>query len=487
MQTRTISRFSYLFVASLLFLFEAVKINEGVWTGDFWSHAAVVKELTVNLSLPSHPILDSSVPHAFFSPYSVLVATVARVFDLGAIEALSLFAYLNLLFLLTCFFFFIKKVVRDHHQLTASISLVLVLFLWGQHPPNYSGFFHFYTLHYVLPYPSTFAMGVSLLVLCLLTKEHPGPLRLILVTLLSAVVFISHPTTAVFLFIAMAALWFVFYRKHVKALILTLSIIVLSVLLSLFWPYYKITDLYTGDISDFLADSLPLYSDVLQYTWPALLILPFAWHFRKHQTAQFFFVTAFLLFLVYAAGYFTKIYGVSRLLSNVMMMAQCGIGWMVVNNWQQKRRMFSYTVAVALVLFICTFINRYRLAGTIFRAEAGRYYQRYQFLESMSDTTLILADMEANLVIPAYGPKVIASKHPVYWINDMHARREDVIFFFSNEPDINGRESILQQYRPQYILIDHAIETNSQLSGWIRSRGKTVYHRDKLELIRLAQ
>src|SRR5215204_4360415 len=82
----------FLLPAVLLLLFELMKISVGYWAGDFWTHAAVVKELSLHPINPENPIVDSPVPHAFFSPYALLVAFIARVLRLGPVDALEIFA-----------------------------------------------------------------------------------------------------------------------------------------------------------------------------------------------------------------------------------------------------------------------------------------------------------------------------------------------------------------------------------------------------------
>ena len=83
----------------LLFMsFELYKINHACWQGDYWEHLAVVKELISNSTSPQNPILNTNIPHAFFSPYSLLVAETGKLFNWNATQSLYLFSIFNLIF-----------------------------------------------------------------------------------------------------------------------------------------------------------------------------------------------------------------------------------------------------------------------------------------------------------------------------------------------------------------------------------------------------
>src|SRR5215467_1726236 len=143
---RMLYRYPFFIIASILFLFEAAKIARNEWGGDFWTHSAVVHELSFHLVHPKNPIIKSDIPHAFYSPYSLLVASVASLAHINTIPALEIFAYFNLTFFLFSFYLFTKSIFKERHQLLASVSLVVLLLLWGADPPGWSGFYNFIVL-----------------------------------------------------------------------------------------------------------------------------------------------------------------------------------------------------------------------------------------------------------------------------------------------------------------------------------------------------
>src|SRR5689334_13057903 len=90
-------RHSYRIAAIALALFKTYRILQQQWSGDFWQHSAVVKALSENLVHPGNPVVLSDAPHAFYSPYALLVAVFSRLTGFDPIVSLSSFAFLNML------------------------------------------------------------------------------------------------------------------------------------------------------------------------------------------------------------------------------------------------------------------------------------------------------------------------------------------------------------------------------------------------------
>lgn len=78
-----ILRFRYLILSILIIVIVSIHVFYGKWGGDFYDHSAVIRELTDNTFRPGHPFFLSDAPHAFFSPYALLVASTARMFNIN--------------------------------------------------------------------------------------------------------------------------------------------------------------------------------------------------------------------------------------------------------------------------------------------------------------------------------------------------------------------------------------------------------------------
>ena len=95
-----LTQYSYILLATGVFVNQLIHIAKAQWKHDFWEHSAVVHELTKNFFHPHNPIIKGDVPHAFFTPYSLLVALFSKVTTLNSIQSLEWFAAFNLIFFL---------------------------------------------------------------------------------------------------------------------------------------------------------------------------------------------------------------------------------------------------------------------------------------------------------------------------------------------------------------------------------------------------
>ena len=86
----------YTILSFLIILLMVSHLSNKIWTGDFWEHAAAVRELASNPIFPHHPMLLADKPHAFYSPYTLYVALFSRISKLGPITSLAIAGIINL-------------------------------------------------------------------------------------------------------------------------------------------------------------------------------------------------------------------------------------------------------------------------------------------------------------------------------------------------------------------------------------------------------
>jgi hypothetical protein len=488
---RMLYRYPFFIAASILFPFEAAKISRSEWGGDFWTHSAVVHELSFHLLHPKNPIIKSDIPHAFYSPYSLLVASFASLTHVNTIPALEIFAYLNLAFFLVSFYLFTKSIFKDHHQLVACTGLVLLLLFWGADPPGWSGFYHLIVLKDVLPYPSTFAMSLSFFVLSILAgRPSLNFMQSLFVIIFSSIIFVSHPTTFIFLFLCTIALYRSFYSLSIQLTLAKTAVIMLpALLLCLLWPYFNIIDLFTTDNVIFHEESKVLYQDIPGKVWPAALALPALIFFKKDRVINFLSVSIGIMLLVYTAGDLTGKYGLSRLLSPIMIFSQFLIGYFLFYVFETNRNFFKAYLLCCLTGFIlCVYINRGLLIRTLdtFKPIQTHYYSKYAFLQKrVGRYDIILSDTNSNQYIPTFSGKVIAFKSPLYWVKDVNERKASVNSFFDPSTPDTLRQIIINKYHPDYLLIDRASGLKDSTLLWLKRNGRAVYTEDELWLITL--
>ena len=484
-------RYFYIIISLVLVVFETVYIVKGEWSGDFWEHAAVVNELTGHLLHPRHPMLDLPSAHAFFSPYSLIVAVFSRITGLGPVMSLQCFAFFNLLLFVSSFYFFCRAIFRDNHNLVAGLSLIFILFFWGSSPFLWSGFYHIFVLNYVLPYPSTFAVALSFIVLGMLAGDKPGPgLKTVITITLTAVVFLSHPYTGLFLLIAVTAMVLVFYNASVKHIAFCFSLVlVVPILLCCAWPYYSFVELMTGSNAGFHEISKGLCERPAGIYWPVLLSLPAVLFLKKDKPLYFLLLAMAFMLLLAFAGYVSGSYGVLRIMSTVMLFAQvmiaCAIVTIIKGNFKGAGKIY---VAVVLFLFTAALIKNMPgldKALNVAKPVDLTYYKRYEFLKTVVPAdAVVLANLMSSWYIPVFSGKVLASVHPLFLVNDNNERQDNVNMFFNPRANDSLRETVILQYRPAYVLIDNKRDSlSASTMAWLKSKGNIVYEKDSLQLI----
>jgi hypothetical protein len=464
----------YWFLAALLFILMFARTLTGVWLGDFWEHAAVVRELAANPLFPRHPQLLVQAPHAFFSPYSLGLALISRLTSLSPITTLAIAGLANLVLMLLAFRWFIDLFFESDRSATAFYALLFVLLLWGRDPWFWSAFFHIYVLGFVLPYPSSFAFACMFasfgLYLSYLKSRMKGH-YLLLVPVMSLVL-ITHPTTAIVMYITLFSLSLGFPGKsslHNIAVLLAASAI--SFGLAAAWPYYSFIGLITGQSPDFHSQSKVLYQQVLMRTFPAAIGIPFLAVRLRKNIKDTLTLTFLGLTVVYCYGYLSDLWGYGRVISYMMIVLQLTLASFaarIESGWPARRVVkLSYAVMLALaVIFIFNLVT-YK----------GDDYRKYSFLSRYTKQyDLVLSDVDTSLYVPVFGGKVIASSHPVYFVPDYAERKRDLKLFFAEGTTKDERTGIIRKYKPDYLLIKQALlERSPALRNSLSQLGTVIY------------
>jgi hypothetical protein len=151
----------YLLIACAVGVLLTVQTLGQHWSSDFWEHAAAVRELARRPFAPQHPLLPVDLPHHSFSLYTWVLALLVRFVGVAPITALQLAALLNLVLLLVAFPRFVGAMTGSRRA--APFALVIVLLAWGPAAWRYSGFLNINSIGFVLPFPSMFAVALTLL------------------------------------------------------------------------------------------------------------------------------------------------------------------------------------------------------------------------------------------------------------------------------------------------------------------------------------
>lgn len=490
---KAFATFSFGIIAMLLVFAETILISKGPWTGDFWEHVAAIKELSAHPLHPAHPIFLSALPHMSFSPYCLMVALFVRLSGIGVIEAMSFFAFFNLLAFVAAFYYFCRSVFRPYLNGMAALALLLVLVFWGLAPHMWAGFYHIFGLSNTLPYPSTFAMAVSLFALGLLLRagaERVEP-RVAVVSVLTALVVLTHTYTGIFLVLGVIALTFV-CRRSIPQFLFRCSVIILpALLLVILWPYYSFWQfLLAPNASHALAGSL--YTDVLVKHWPAFFALPSLYFIRGNKALLFLWTLLLMLLAIYAAGYFTGCYGLGRMISHVMLVADLITAY-TITRVAYSRSIPAQVLLIAplvVALCLCLFNGQEQLMvlASKIKEPEHQWYWRYEFLkDELEPKAIVLAHPGSSYYVPVFGGRVVAYVLPEQLFPNNEQNKELATRFFNPETSDAVRQAILKQFHPDYLLADmkptglDSIQV-SRLAMW----GPIRYRQDSIILIRVA-
>lgn len=471
----------YKFRTSLLltgvFINYLLHASNGLWVDDFWDHSAVITELIRHPWNPKHPQLGSEIPHVFFTPYSLLVAMVAKLCHLSSIEALSLFGVLNAALLFYGLSRYIESLSIQYKSATFFYSVLLILFFWGVDPWHYSGFFHSHILNFSLPYPSAFATGLVFLAFAISEKYHSlRKLRyLVLLFVISWVVILTHAVAFVFLGAGLLGGAVSSKRGQINHVI-ALSIVMMLVLIcALQWPYYPFGTLVRGASDVYHQSNKGVYENIIKATWPILLSIPLIILELFHKKNQQLSITIMFLLAVYIFAWWFEKYSYGRVISYIAMLIQIMIA-IKIAFWDAQlfsNQTVKKIVPVAIfTLFLCGTIGKFNSAASRFltvlnsvylnRVILNQYtFSQYSFLtKTIQPDDVVLANVRSSWIIPSFGAKVITLALPHAFVVDHEDRIRNVNSFYSEKTTSETRKLIIKKYQPKYVFINKTQDKN---------------------------
>jgi alpha-1,6-mannosyltransferase len=205
------------------------------------------------------------------------------------------------------------------------VALPLVLLLWGDAAPTWSGFANLAGLPLILAYPSTVALALTLCWWAYLwhSFDHARAGRWALVGAWLGVVAIVHPFTAVAAAVGAAAVTLTRLRSlrplPVLAALTVAAVVVLA------WPYSSVIEvaLAAGDLDGI---HRPLYSGALRtYGPPLLLCLPALVLRLRRDPLDPLVAMAGLALAVVGAGWATGHWALGRMWPVVLIAAQVAL------------------------------------------------------------------------------------------------------------------------------------------------------------------
>lgn len=460
--------------AILLFLLAAryaLQSTDGSWADDFWEHAAVIRELMTNPLNTKHPLLDIAASHAFFSPYSVLLATLGRVFDVSPVVILSSFGLINLGLLGLTLPLFLSTIQSKTRYSVAFYTVLLNLFFWGDDPWHFSGFYNFEIFNSVLPYPSTIALALTFLGLWLhdrLLRQYSFTSHLFLIVICSFTL-ITHSLTCLFLFVGLCAQTIVIQKIGLKALVFLAFTLISSFMLCTLWPYFSVYDMLSTAGEAFNWANHSMYLNVAPRIWPSIIALPIIiWRMSLHSNRTLCLILL-VLSTLYIFGGFSQNYAIGRVVAIIIFLTNVLIAQTIVLLEEQistNRRVntiWQASIVTCLITISCWWISYAipRMLTVVHSVYLGRpvnnklSYKQLEFLtDYVKQYDVVLANVELSWKIPTLAGKALATKHPLAFAPDWFSRKMQLLAFFEQKTTAAQRQEYLQRFRPAYLLLD---------------------------------
>ena len=485
-------RRAYLALSLALMLFGAAQATNDPWNGDFWEHAAVIRELAAHPGHPAHPLLDLPTPHPLFTPYHLALALVVRATGFAPYRVLGMAGVLVLGLVAVAMWQFARWWARN--VASAPFLLAFSLLLWGHEPWRWSGFLHVGILGRTAAYPSILGLALAILALAFAARYlETGRARSVVAAgALAGAVILIHPFSVGVLWVGTAVLIWRALRDDPRRGFAIAGSVALGTLAATAWPYYSLLGLIGESGSAYDAQQRPVYERFVERTLPILLAVPlFVQRLRKdHRDPTA--LTGSALSALIAFGFVSGRYSIGRALPGTILMAHTALAdwtasravpWLAAAFGRSRLRAASVS-AGALVLASAIVVN---FAETWPLCVPGHTdpLAPYAFLaRSVGARDVVLADLKTSAMVPVVAGRVVAVNNALPFVADAGVRRGDVAAFFGARTPDDERARILSRYHVRWVLLNHSGDDGeSGLEPWLRARGRAIYEDSRFVLI----
>ena len=478
---------------------EAAYVRLITWEGgaDYWEHSATLHALIESPFHPRHPHLAIIAGSPRFGPQFLLVALISRAAHWDALQAMTLAAVLNtLLFLYGIRAFFLSYF---RHPLAPLYGLLVMFGGWwiGFH---YSNVYALPVLFSVASFPSTTALGLSLLgfswIVRCLRAELPRPrLWLIVIGLWAAAVFIIHPLTAM-MSISGALLLALCEPKPTWRLRFEVAgAVVVGLALSHFWPYFSPWVVLRGghgeaaewaeqSLQQAQAGSLQVKRKLHEFYQPLRLLMALGLsgitvlalpYFLLRRERWFVGLGALGMLLPFVGNAFVELPLGHRFVLLAIVYLQIGLVWLLLRltpsypdafRFVRRRALGIISASLVGLTLLVFFTHSVLVARALFEGPRGRGGRDSPVINNMraiaaaaGPNAVVLASPLLSWPLPTFGPKVLVLFHEDPLVPDAVAREHWVKRFLSQASSDGERRTILARYGVTHVLLQR--ETGS--------------------------
>ncbi|MER7490646.1 hypothetical protein ABTY20_33145 [Streptomyces sp. NPDC126497] len=455
--------------AGLLLVLLVLVIVRLPWAGDLGMHAATLQRLRHSPLHPGNPLVDADTPSPYYSPWTLLLGTVARLSGLSVFVVLRLAAAAGLALLVTG----VRRYVRtlSAHRAAPALALLSLLLLWGTTPFPWSGFLGLGSLALTVSYPSTFTLGLAFHFWASLTgalrREAGWPAWLGLGALW-AVILLCHQFSGVVATVGAVATLLAAGRAG-RVVWPRLGAGAAAGVVALWvWPYYDFFALF-GAGSGLEAVHRVLYERPAARFGLVLLgvaaLVARGRRERRDPLVLFFALGA----VVVGAGWLSGHYAWGRALPAALVPAQVaaaleavGAGGSAGPDRAGRRRVRAgWAVLLAGALLLGGWAQAGTMGyvvprGALPAVVEDRYREPWTGYHWITPWVrygdVVMAEGRAARQIPAYGPYTVAPGYPDFFLPDEERRVSDTGVYFAEGTPAVVRRGIEREYGVRWVV-----------------------------------
>lgn len=462
-----------------------VTLSQGA---DYWEHSATMRELMDHPFSPRNPHLNSAESSPRFVPLFIVLALVARALHWDALNAMGLVATANTLLLVTGIFLFFRSYFRDAR---ASLIGFVVAFGSWYDAWHFSNVYQLKILFSTAPYPSTTALGLSLLGFTFtlrVLRKGPGRFGFALLTACWALVAITHPLTALLGFSGGVLLALTEPGVPFALRLKVAGTVPLGLAISFLWPYYSMRRVLVGgshDQVEAVARSLagapledggglhPFYrtNGFVRALGAALLGAPVCLYLLVRRQRLFIPLGALAMTLPFVVNAYVPLPLGHRFILLAIFYLQVALVFLFMKLLPGAPEAFSFVnhrwvrwPAFALIFGCLALLAKINIDAALGRLDYSarrmrgaeisanvRYAARAA--EVAGPGAVILADAQTSWPIPTFGPKVLLIFHNNPLVTDEGERIVHVAHFLNPETNEADRRETIQKYGVTHLLL----------------------------------
>jgi len=467
---------------------------------DYWEHSAALRALLVDFFHPGNPHLASPTSSPRYGPLFLIAAAIGHVFALDPLQAMSVVAALNTLLLLSGIYFFFRVYFRDARAPLYGLFVLFGSWYYGWH---FSNVYQLQVYFSVSAYPSSGALGLTLWsfgqAVRVLRGETRERLGLGVLSLLWALLFITHPLTAAAGFAGGGALALTEPGVPLKRRAWVVATIFIGSGASAVWPYFSPWTVLTGGVrqeADWAAEasaSEPVggrhrfyrTGELSKALGLALAGIPISVYFLVVRKHLFVALGALSMMGAFYLNAYVPLPIGHRFVLLAILFLQIAVVWLLLALTRGSSQAFRWVsnvwvgaAALVLVWGVLGYAayHNVTLALRKFGPEAltrGRVSSYVRHLGAVGDRVgpdgVVLANALNSWAVPTFGPKVVALHHLNPLVPDQFERNERVWYFFRNATDAERLETI-RRYGVTHVLVTSSEERS--LDRFLQSIGK---------------